>query len=248
MRYFYPRSPCGERRTKTALTSTVLNFYPRSPCGERPMTSIYFHGIFYFYPRSPCGERPAHKMGRDWLIDISIHALLAESDIFPSGTAPLVRNFYPRSPCGERPLLSRNTLFDTAISIHALLAESDAFLFGGAQRSGYFYPRSPCGERHCPAVIVRATLEFLSTLSLRRATFPGSHLVRNSQFLSTLSLRRATKVRYPWTPLTSIISIHALLAESDRQCTLYGRVRTNFYPRSPCGERRCFGTCTFTDF
>ena len=148
MRYFYPRSPCGERRTKTALTSTVLNFYPRSPCGERPMTSIYFHGIFYFYPRSPCGERPAHKMGRDWLIDISIHALLAESDIFPSGTAPLVRNFYPRSPCGERPLLSRNTLFDTAISIHALLAESDQ-------------PRPTAKAKNNT---------FLSTLSLRRAT------------------------------------------------------------------------------
>ena len=58
----------------------------------------------------------------------------------------------------------------------------------------YFYPRSPCGERHCPAVIVRATLEFLSTLSLRRAT----------------------QVPQP-RPVVLVISIHALLAESDKQ-------------------------------
>ena len=48
-------------------------------------------------------------------------------------------------------------------------------------------------------------------------------------FLSTLSLRRATKK--PWTTCEILpISIHALLAESDR-------IRRNFYPRSPCGER-----------
>ena len=56
---------------------------------------------------------------------ISIHALLAESDIFPSGTAPLVRNFYPRSPCGERPTKPIADKLGQIISIHALLAESD---------------------------------------------------------------------------------------------------------------------------
>ena len=59
--------------------------------------------------------------------------------------------------------------------------------------SFYFYPRSPCGER--PLVIKN------------RTAF--------SVFLSTLSLRRATN-----TPTKAyniiVISIHALLAESDR--------------------------------
>ena len=55
---------------------------------------------------------------------------------------------------------------------------------------------------------------FLSTLSLRRATFPGSDLVRDSQFLSTLSLRRATG-KSSATEMAGPISIHALLAESD---------------------------------
>ena len=87
------------------------------------------------------------------------------------------------------------------------------------------------------AVHVQATVQFLSTLSLRRATvvtikrlylkqnfYPRSpcgerrrkqrHQNKLNQFLSTLSLRRATwsttKLEY-----NPIISIHALLAESD---------------------------------
>ncbi len=34
-----------------------------------------------------------------------------------------------------------------------------------------------------------------------------------------------------------IISIHALLAESDRVESFYSKTRFYFYPRSPCGER-----------
>ena len=37
----------------------------------------------------------------------------------------------------------------------------------------------------------------------------------------------------------SVISIHALLAESDESRQPCARPTTNFYPRSPCGERRC---------
>ena len=56
-----------------------------------------------------------------------------------------------------------------------------------------FYPRSPCGERPIFALSMAVDLLlFLSTLSLRRAT--GQNLIN--------SIRR-------------IISIHALLAESD---------------------------------
>ena len=56
--------------------------------------------------------------------------------------------------------------------------------------------------------------EFLSTLSLRRATYNCTPHNRLSQFLSTLSLRRATRLGLlGW--LRVLISIHALLAESD---------------------------------
>ena len=58
-------------------------------------------------------------------------------------------DFYPRSPCGERP--ASGFLSDTSdvISIHALLAESDEHAYQ----------------------LVLWVLRFLSTLSLRRATF-----------------------------------------------------------------------------
>ena len=56
---------------------------------------------------------------------------------------------------------------------------------------------------------------FLSTLSLRRATRGEIHANSQQEFLSTLSLRRAT-------------------VNGDVLSSCF----VNFYPRSPCGERR----------
>ena len=57
-------------------------------------------------------------------------------------------------------------------------------------------------------------LIFLSTLSLRRATWARGSRATYVEFLSTLSLRRATLTDDVSTG-GKIISIHALLAESD---------------------------------
>ena len=105
-------------------------------------------------------------------------------------------NFYPRSPCGERPGLANKLKTPCVISIHALLAESDN------------------NTRNK----VNKQLEFLSTLSLRRATSTSFTTSRIHQ-----------------------ISIHALLAESDDQCKQCYSPSPNFYPRSPCGERLSAG-------
>ena len=80
------------------------------------------------------------------------------------------------------------------------------------------------------------TPEFLSTLSLRRATGRHRFFCRALQFLSTLSLRRAT-VAPPYNLMIHQISIHALLAESDSIDILPKLIFLDFYPRSPCGER-----------
>ena len=79
---------------------------------------------------------------------ISIHALLAESDFAVAVNIKVMGNFYPRSPCGERPLPSTPPNRLRRISIHALLAESDPY--AAAAKLDRF--------------------QFLSTLSLRRAT------------------------------------------------------------------------------
>ena len=146
-----------------------------------------------FNPRSPCGERRA--AWSPWMASstISIHALLAESD-------------HPAAPPDKF----------SQISIHALLAESDvcpsplecsphrfqstlslrrATHMGGGctNRDKNFNPRSPCGERPNSGRIAPSLSKFQSTLSLRRAT--GGQAVRAGA--------------------SNIISIHALLAESD---------------------------------
>ena len=107
-------------------------------------------------------------------------------------------------------------------------------------------------------------MKFLSTLSLRRATQRVSVRVDKTQFLSTLSLRRAT-ARVPACLVGAPISIHALLAESDKELVdkrcklsrflstlslrratesqpLSARPTRDFYPRSPCGERQDTGS------
>ena len=64
---------------------------------------------------------------------ISIHALLAESDIWATALEEVTLYFYPRSPCGERQRYKFGRHNGEIISIHALLAESDS---KSAQNSG----------------------------------------------------------------------------------------------------------------
>ena len=59
------------------------------------------------------------------VIFISIHALLAESDLLLVGLTLTSPDFYPRSPCGERQGEKQAIQSGHCISIHALLAESD---------------------------------------------------------------------------------------------------------------------------
>ena len=84
--------------------------------------------------------------------------------------------------------------------------------------------------------------EFLSTLSLRRATCrQASHARRGVQgFLSTLSLRRATNARMSRTVRPVNFYPRSPCGERRRLVDLC-RSMGNFYPRSPCGERpgRC---------
>ena len=188
---------------------------------------------------------------------ISIHALLAESDISVFWTAlsrPLflstlslrratrffdvsLNYFYPRSPCGERlnkrcefngdnRFLSTLSLRRATVSVWSFCGGAFGFLSTLSLRRatnlkntasrcrGYFYPRSPCGERRLSYFYIIKITQFLSTLSLRRATIPD----------------REPAAGY-------LISIHALLAESDPTRWAPTCRISNFYPRSPCGER-----------
>ena len=172
------------------------------------------------------------------MMDISIHALLAESDSFARPLRATKYKFLSTLSLRRATDQASASAAAAKISIHALLAESD---FGDRKAPDKTYP-------------------FLSTLSLRRATptisitiltrldfyprspcgerqFQKSKKDRQSRFLSTLSLRRATRGNsLPHAP--PHISIHALLAESDDTSKDAIKTVINFYPRSPCGERR----------
>ena len=192
--------------------------------------------IRHFYPRSPCGERPVLALCSCGGAFISIHALLAESDSGSVISGSRHRHFYPRSPCGER----RPTLFDTAQHTYFYPRSPCGERRGVRKAVGSlmdFYPRSPCGERHdarhqtyqpdeflstlslrratrLPTALRTPHQRFLSTLSLRRATGSKRQTYHICEFLSTLSLRRATRV-VDGSKSSIEISIHALLAESD---------------------------------
>ena len=117
-------------RRATVLTRIDMgnntDFYPRSPCGERPVQHSQIHKHNNFYPRSPCGERLPSVLHSFRPLQISIHALLAESDRLPRYLVGFYSHFYPRSPCGERLTSEVSERVPLAISIHALLAESDS--------------------------------------------------------------------------------------------------------------------------
>ena len=79
--------------------------------------------------------------------------------------------------------------------------------------------------------------EFQSTLSLRRATV-DMVMERLEALISIHALLAESDFRWKsWSRRLSTISIHALLAESDSLSIQMTRRKTNFNPRSPCGER-----------
>ena len=144
---------------------------------------------------------------------ISIHALLAESDIGPrtqcSRHSISIHALLAESDdCGD--FQRRNA----AISIHALLAESDDKIKVSTAVTTDFYPRSPCGERHSTRYISSQRSRFLSTLSLRRATYEFCGYCRNFDNF------------YPRSP-----------CGERPQTRHHGSSPADFYPRSPCGER-----------
>ena len=77
---FYPRSPCGERRAEQSGNKVNHNFYPRSPCGERQHTFFFACVGVGFLSTLSLRRATVWPHQRHFAPDISIHALLAESD------------------------------------------------------------------------------------------------------------------------------------------------------------------------
>ena len=81
-----------------------------------------------------------------------------------------------------------------------------------------------------------SSLIFLSTLSLRRATFVLWTVANLLLFLSTLSLRRATHINSRSYHVKRFLSTLSLRRATFNNRFFFHLV-IHFYPRSPCGER-----------
>ena len=172
-RYFYPRSPCGERRGCVRYCIHAPEISIHALLAESDAVFVLQITFFDIFLSTLSLRRATVGLDYDPIVHIiSIHALLAESDKVRKAldlddceflsTLSLRRatnarrsnkvelnNFYPRSPCGERPEGPAKLPKQIGISIHALLAESDVV----------------------DALELANSMLFLSTLSLRRATF-----------------------------------------------------------------------------
>ena len=190
-------------------------FYPRSPCGERPIKRE--RGYYSYTFLSTLSLRRATRAWPNigpakW---ISIHALLAESDLYQHGR-PARRVISIHALLAESDFTVKVGRSNRNISIHALLAESDANANFMVERVSYFYPRSPCGERLCSLGILGRAHQFLSTLSLRRAPFAvWVFLAEHINFYPRSPCGERPE-RRQGRGQADHISIHALLAESDR--------------------------------
>ena len=135
----------------------------------------------------------------------------------------------------------------TLISIHALLAESDALIIQSRLRSWISIHALLAESDILPLFGTSYSKKFLSTLSLRRATWgPRWIECRHPRFLSTLSLRRATG-QVSGSVHRTMISIHALLAESDalrspRIALMVGFLSTLSLRRATSSRFLLFGT------
>ena len=146
---------------------------------------------------------------------ISIHALLAESDLFLRCGPMTRRYFYPRSPCGERHTPYALESWPDSISIHALLAESDS-LWVWTGGLSYISIHALLAESDVMDTLILANaVLFLSTLSLRRATYLVNTYHRIFGISIHALLAESDNLRVVDGSKSSIISIHALLAESD---------------------------------
>ena len=260
-RYFYPRPPRGGRLRADALELDLdKHFYPRPPRGGRLLRdaeqcrraeflstpsarratvdpSLLQSAGKNFYPRPPRGGRQKDREPERDRLEISIHALREEGDIFvivgasrpqkflstPSARRAtgdcLLKHrvlcyFYPRPPRGGR-------LFFTG---------HDIILWN-------FYPRPPRGGRHF-AVPRRIGAFGISIHALREEgdSTSAAPMVRQSDFYPRPP-RGGRHFAVPRRIGAFGISIHALREEGDRLISCICLEMTNFYPRPPRGGR-----------
>ena len=200
----------------------------------------YINGIFLSTLSLRRATRPAatHCKARQ----ISIHALLAESDPCITSVCFTSCAFLSTLSLRRATATQLRKAADDLISIHALLAESDHFLAVRLYAAGGISIHALLAESDHEKRLDRwPIVKFLSTLSLRRATLGlrtqsagGEYFYPRSPCgerllcwgcnwahisISIHALLAESDIMILSAAIAMTISIHALLAESDRLCT-----------------------------
>ena len=194
-------------------SQTVKYFYPRPPRGGRQSSTKTIPPPLQFLSTPSARRATRRTVMMDMGIEISIHALREEGDIYIE--------------------LDGSPKF---ISIHALREEGDIRVVAAKDRAHNFYPRPPRGGRH-NANPTTATPAAISIHALREE---GDHPRRDRWYRTAISihaLREEGDQAAFFLRGSSFISIHALREEGD--ATIFGSFwsASDFYPRPPRGGR-----------
>ena len=160
-----------------------------------PAPPLYKRHELDFYPRSPCGERPVRFAAGLVGIVISIHALLAESDLLAQHQLEDENIFLSTLSLRRATRKCAPSYNPNIISIHALLAESD------------------------PAIdVFLAVWAVISIHALLAESDSKNAAIGKPTLISIHALLAESDLLWRRQKLKISISIHALLAESDYFC------------------------------
>ena len=219
----------GNVLTQSRTFRPHKNFYPRSPCGERHEGEEEIVDEYGFLSTFPL--RGTSALDRScWRVKaISIHVPLAGNVLSPYSPPAASAHISIHVPlAGNVHIHGFLSVAVPRISIHVPLAGNVQNHISELRCCLHFYPRSPCGERPPADLPEHDNFIFLSTFPLR-----GTSQRPDGQ----------------GTPIE--ISIHVPLAGNVLAIVTRAERMTNFYPRSPCGERRlvnCHGVPGIKDF
>ena len=220
--YFNPRSPDGERLSKSFAPPNVSRISIHAPrMGSDPLhidiiafdarlfqsTLPGWGATLLLSPNKACHVISIHapRMGSDCrsrsarciASRISIHAPRMGSDP-PGGTScPRNRNFNPRSPDGERLGGGAHVVQRLAISIHAPRMGSDRNTWARIISANDFNPRSPDGERRYDAMYHPTQWNFNPRSPDGERLMLFTHPPMNAVFQSTLPGWGATSRKLP---------------------------------------------------
>ena len=179
--YFYPRSPCGERPSRLHKNICGWGFLSTLSLRRATIRAYQRHFPFDISIHALLAESDPETVPCGPHADISIHALLAESDAYGRINDISRLIFLSTLSLRRATTWHSGSRITYVISIHALLAESDSLAGpSGPAISFNFYPRSPCGER--PHI---------------RSTLPGRPCISIHALLAESDQRRRTDTKTP---------------------------------------------------